>query len=49
MATHHTTALHYLELLRTQQWCLGLGVPGPSEGTARTRALGPEEGAVQER
>jgi len=34
--------------IRTQQWRLGLGVPGPSEGAARTRALGPEEGAVQE-
>jgi len=35
--------------LRTQQWCLGLGVSGPSEGAARTRALRPEEGAAQER
>ncbi len=32
--------------LRTQQWRLGLGVPGPSEGAAHTRALGPEEGAA---
>ena len=35
--------------LRTQQWRLDMGVPGPSEDAAHTRALGPEEGAAQER
>jgi hypothetical protein len=35
--------------LRTQQWRLDLGVPGPSEGAAYSRALGLEERAVQER
>ena len=35
--------------LRTQQWRLDMGVPGPSEGTAHSRALGPEAGVVQER
>jgi hypothetical protein len=30
--------------IRTQQWRLGLGVSGLSEGAAHTRALGPEEG-----
>ena len=35
--------------LRTQQWRLDMGVPGPSEGAAHTHALGPEAGAAQER
>ena len=34
---------------RTQQERPGMGVPGPSEGAARARALGPEDGAAQER
>jgi hypothetical protein len=34
--------------LRTQQWRLDMGVPGLSEGTAHSRALGPEEGIAQE-
>ena len=34
---------------RTQQYRLDLGVPGPSEGAALARALGPEERAAQER
>jgi len=35
--------------LRTQQWRLSQGVPGPAEGVALARALGSEEGAMQER
>jgi len=35
--------------IRTQQGRLGMGVPGPSEGVARARALGPEGRAAQER
>ena len=35
--------------LRTQQGRLGTGVPGLSEGAALARALGPEDGAAQER
>ncbi len=35
--------------LRTQQWRLDMGVPGPSEGAALAYALGPEERAAQER
>ena len=35
--------------LRTQQWRLDLGVLGPSEGAAYSRALGLEERAAQER
>ena len=34
---------------RTQQYRRDLGVPGPSEGAALVGALGPEEGAAQER
>jgi hypothetical protein len=35
--------------LRTRQCRLDMGVPGPSEGAALARALGPEEGTAQER
>ena len=35
--------------LRTQQWRLAMGVQGPAESAALVRALGPEEGAAQER
>ena len=35
--------------LRTQQWRLSQGVPGPAEGVVLARALGSEEGAMQER
>jgi hypothetical protein len=35
--------------IRTQQVRLIMGVPGLSEGAARASALGPEEGAAQER
>ena len=35
--------------IRAQQWCQVMGMPGPSEGAALTRVLGPEVGAAQER
>ena len=35
--------------IRTQQRRLSMGVPEPSEGAARDRALGAEDGAAQER
>jgi len=35
--------------IRTQQGRLGMGMPGPSEGVVRARALGPEGRAAQER
>ena len=35
--------------IRTQQWRLVVGVPGPAESAALVCALGPEEGAAQER
>ena len=34
--------------LRTQQWRLDMGVPGPSKGVALAGALGPEKGAAPE-